>query len=137
MSDDKITSAEKPKDPKRVESGKKLGAMSKQAKEKKASDRENRRELSEAERAKNSEFEFCFPNVDPLTAIGVVGVIGMVSYYGYNRYHNNLSKKSSEDRKDPEVHTAVSVTPEPKETAKQQTEGSKPKRVYRELDTLG
>ena len=69
MSDDKITSVEKSKDPKKVESGKKLGAVSKQAKEKKASDREIR---------ENREVQFYLPNVDPLTAVGVVGVIGMV-----------------------------------------------------------
>ena len=132
--DTKITSVEKPKDPKKVEAGKKLGAMSKQAKEKKASDREGRRELSEAERVKNSESEFCFPNVDPLTAVGVVGVIGVFAYYGYH----NFSKKSSEN---PEDHTVISVVREPKEASKasrpNQREEPKPKRVYRELDTLG
>ena len=107
--DVKITSAEKVKDPRRVEAGKKLGAMSRQAKEKKA---------SELKEPKDREVEFYFPNVDPLTVVGVVGIIGMVAYYGYN----NLSKKPSEDR-------------EPAKQAKA-VETVKPKRVYRQLDTL-
>ena len=76
MSDVKITSAEKVKDPRRVEAGKKLGAISRQAKEKKASGNGSVREVE-------SEFQISnLANVDPLTAIGVVGVIGMVAYYG-------------------------------------------------------
>ena len=122
MSDDKdtkITSAEKPKDPKRVEAGKKLGAMSRQAKEKKA---------SEAKGPKDREVEsgFYLPNVDPLTAVGVVGVIGGVAYYGYNNFSKEPSKKSFKE----EDHTVVSVVHEPAEVVK-------PKRVYRQLDTLG
>ena len=128
MSDDKdtkITSAEKPKDPKRVEAGKKLGAMSRQAKEKKA---------SEAKGPKDREVEsgFYLPNVDPLTAVGVVGVIGGVAYYGYNNFSKEPSKKSFKE----EDHTVVSVVHEPAEQAKP-AEVVKPKRVYRQLDTLG
>ena len=118
MSDDKdtkITSAEKPKDPKRVEAGKKLGAMSRQAKEKKASVN------GEASVPKDREVEFCLPNIDPLTAVGVVGVVGMVAYYGYN----NFSKKPSKDE------------PARQPNCEEPKEAVKPKRVYRELDTLG
>ena len=126
--DVKITSAEKVKDPRRVEAGKKLGAISRQAKEKKA---------SEMKELKDREVEFYFPNVDPLTAIGVVGMVAYYGYYGYNGYHNNLSKKSSKEaeQENREDHTVVSVVREPAKEAKA-VETVKPKRVYRQLDTL-
>ena len=120
MSDDKdtkITSTEKPKDPKRVEAGKKLGTMSRQAKEKKA---------SEAKEPKGHESEFCLPNVDPLTAVGVVGVVGVVAYYGYNNFYRKPSKDTAD-------HTVVPVVHEPAD----REDPVKPKRVYRQLDTLG
>ena len=79
-----MASAETPKNPKRVESGEKLGAMSKQAKKKKASE------------AKDSEVEFCYPNVDPLTAVGVVGIIGVVAYYGFLSKKLSLRKRSKQ-----------------------------------------
>ena len=70
----KITSVEKAKDPKSVEAGKKLGAMSKQAKEKKASQRVD------------IEDEFKVPSIDsvnPLAVVGVLGVVGVIVYYKY------------------------------------------------------
>ena len=112
MSDTKITSAEKVKDPRRVEAGKKLGAISKQAKEaKRSSGNGSIREV---------ESGFQLPNVDPLTAIGAVGVVGMVVYYGYYRHREGREGSVSEpkDREDRE-------------------EVVKPKRAYRQLDTLG
>ena len=114
--DIKITSAEKVKDPRRVEAGKKLGAISRQAKEKKASGNGSVREV---------ESEFQLPNVDPLTAIGVAGVIGVVAYYGYYRNSKNPA----------EAVKLVSEPAEPKEVV--ETPAEKPKRVYRQLDTLG
>ena len=71
----KITSVEKAKDPKSVEAGKKLGAMSKQAKEKKA-----------ASQKIDIEEDFQIPSinsVNPLAVVGVVGVVGVVVYYKY------------------------------------------------------
>ena len=125
MSDDKdtkITSTEKPKDPKRVEAGKNLGTMSRQAKEKKA---------SEAKGPKDREVEsgFYLPNVDPLTAVGVVGVVGVVAYYGYNNFYRKPSKDTAD-------HTVVSVVHEPADREDRE-DPVKPKRVYRQLDTLG
>ena len=79
MEEVKITSVEKVKDPKRVEAGKKLAAMSKQAKEKKAIDN-----LSQ----KMSIDEFQIPSINPLAVVGVVGVVGMVIYYRYYNYSN-------------------------------------------------
>ena len=111
MSDVKITSAEKVKDPRRVEAGRKLGAISKQAKEKKASGNGSVREV---------ESEFQLPNVDPLTAIGVIGVIGVVAYYGYYKNCENPAEPK-------EAVKSVSEPAEPKEDVK-------PK--WKELDTL-
>ena len=79
MEEVKITSVEKVKDPKRVEAGKKLAAMSKQAKEKKAIEN-----LSQ----KMSVDEFQIPSINPLAVVGVVGVVGMVIYYKYYNYSN-------------------------------------------------
>ena len=73
MKEVKITSVEKVKDPKRVEAGKRLGAMSKQAKEKKAAD-------------KLTIDEFQTPSIDsvsPLAVVGVIGVVGIAVYYKY------------------------------------------------------
>ena len=77
MKEVKITSVEKVKDPKRVEAGKRLGAMSKQAKEKKAVDK-----LAQ----KMSDDEFQTPSIDsvsPLAVVGVIGVVGIAVYYKY------------------------------------------------------
>ena len=122
--DVKITTVEKVKDPKKVEAGKKLAAISKQAKEKKAIEASNREER--VKQAKNSESEFCLSNIDPLTAVGVVGVFGLVMYNGYT----NLFKKSFERSED---QPSTLETAKTEETVKT----TKPKRVYRELDTLG
>ena len=108
MEEAKITSVEKVKDPKRVEAGKKLAAMSKQAKEKKAIEN-----LSQ----KMSVDEFQIPSINPLAVVGVVGVVGVVVYYKY--FNNNVDDKPEE---------LTTVTSSPKE------EKQKPKR--RELDTL-
>ena len=94
--------------------------MSKQAKEAKRAERAN-----EASEASGFKLSTSF-GVDPLTAVGVVGVIGMVAYYGYNNFSKEPSKKSFKE----EDHTVVSVVHEPAEVVK-------PKRVYRQLDTLG
>ena len=104
----KITSVEKAKDPKRVESGKKLGAMSRQAKEKKASQ-------------KIDVEEFQIPSIDsvnPLAVVGVVGVVGAIVYYKYFR-------SSRED---------VVVDRSEKSETQKPVEQEKPKQ--RELDSL-
>ena len=111
--DIKITSAEKVKDPRRVEAGKKLGAISKQAKEKKASGNGSIHEV---------ESEFKIPSFDPLTAIGVVGVVGMVVYYGYCKHSKDHENPASEAE-------AVPAQAAPASEAK-------PKPVLKQLDTL-
>ena len=112
MEEAKITSVEKVKDPKRVEAGKKLAAMSKQAKEKKAIEN-----LSQ----KMAVDEFQIPSINPLAVVGVVGVVGVVVYY---KYFNNVDTTNPK----PKPVESTTVTPPPKE------EKQKPKR--RELDTL-
>ena len=130
--DVKITTVEKVKDPKKVEAGKKLAAMSKQAKEKKASEASNREAIKKA-----SEDEFCIPNVDidPLVAVGFVGVLGLVVYYKF------IKKSPANQRNQDEVTTEIENQPSTIEVAKSvkdtNTTNTKPKRVYRELDTLG
>ena len=107
MSDVKITSVEKTKDPKRVEAGKKLGAISKQAKEKKAQKHTEDIGIDKSE----------FPTFDTaLTAAAVItGIVGIAMYY-----------KSSSPKESPkEDHTVVQA-----KQAKQATP------VRRELDTL-
>ena len=111
VNETKITSVEKAKDPKRVEAGKKLGAMSKQAKEKKAS-----------QKADIEEFQIpSIDSIDPLIVVGFVGVVGVVLYYKY------FSKKNVDDNKSDNPTPQEVSTPEPQE---------KPKQERRELDTL-
>lgn len=118
MEEAKITSAKKAdqaethvKDPKRVEAGKRLAAMSKQAKDKKAVERSLQ---------KMSDDEFQIPTVNPLALVGVVGVVGAVVYY---KYFYEKSKKSEETGETPETKT---LDPLPKQG----------KQKRRELDTL-
>ena len=113
VNETKITSVEKAKDPKRVEAGKKLGAMSKQAKEKKAS---QRIEIED-------EFKVpSFDSIDPLAVVGVVGVVGAIVYYKY------FSKKKSEDNK--------SKVSDPKQTEVSTPEPKQAKTERRKLDSL-
>ena len=89
MEEVKITSVEKVKDPKRVEAGKKLAAMSRQAKEKKA-----------LQKMSVDELQIIPSSINPLA---VVGVVGVVVYY---KYFNNVDAKPVE---------STTVTPSPKE----------------------
>ena len=112
----KITSVEKVKDPRRVEAGKRLGMISKQAKEKKlAQMREQEVERNEAGVSGTSDW---FSNAlvsSPVVGVGIAGLVGLVLYYGYNKKY----KSSTSDVKDGS-----------------KTQNSNPKRVYKELDTL-
>ena len=90
MEEVKITSVEKVKDPKRVEAGKKLAAMSKQAKEKKAIEK-----LSQ----KMSVDEFQIPSINPLAVFGVVGVVGVVVYYKYFSDNDKPATPPKEEEK--------------------------------------
>ena len=117
----KITSVVKTKDPRRVEAGKRLGMISKQAKERKA------REAHEAK--KNVENEW-FPNTSigsPVVGIGFVGLVGLALYFAYSKKYKTV--KSEEQSRAASVGTVKS-----KEVGV--VSEVKPKRVYKELDTL-
>ena len=115
--DTKITSVVKTKDPRRVEAGKRLGMISKQAKERKA------REQSDVEaKEKNDDW---FPNASvssPVVGVGIAGLAGLVLYYGLRFAYVKKNNVKT-------VKTSAS------DTSETQTE-TKPKRVYKELDTL-
>ena len=116
MNEAKITSVEKAKDPKRVEAGKKLGAMSKQAKEKKASQRIDIE-------------EFQIPSIDsvnPLAVVGVVGVVGVIIYY---KYFNKGVVNKTED-------IVPTSSPVVQAEQKEPTPEKQEKQKRRGLDTL-
>ena len=123
---EKITSVEKVKDPRRVEAGKRLGMISRQAKERKLA---QVREASAAEvKGKNNDW---FPPIDsigsPVVGIGFVGLVGLALYFGYVKKYKTVShvKSSASDTKD--SPGTQNSNPENE---------TKPKRVYKELDTL-
>ena len=123
----KITSVVKTKDPRRVEAGKRLGMISKQAKERKLA---QVREASAAEaKEKNDDW---FPNTSigsPVVGIGFVGLVGLALYYAYVKKYKTVSRKrKGED--------ASHVKTEEAEAVSEATSKTKPKRVYKELDTL-
>ena len=115
MEEAKITSVEKVKDPKRVEAGKRLAAMSKQAKDKKAVERISQKMFID---------EFQISSVNPLAVVGVVGVVGVVVYYKY------FSKTKSETSEAVESETSKASKTKTVDPPKKE----EPKR--RELDTL-
>ena len=86
----KITSVVKTKDPRRVEAGKRLGMISKQAKERKA------REQSEVKaKEKNDEW---FPPIgsisSPVVGIGFVGLVGLALYLAYVKKYKTVSERN-------------------------------------------
>ena len=123
----KITSVEKVKDPRRVEAGKRLGMISKQAKERKAL-REREQSAVKA-KEKNDDW---FSNISissPVVGVGIAGLVGLALYFRYNKVasfgYNKKHKTSASDAKDGS------------ETQNSNPENeTKPKRVYKELDTL-
>ena len=126
----KITSVVKTKDPRRVEAGKRLGMISKQAKERKALREREALRLEGARptavavevKEKNDDW---FPPIDsigsPVVGIGFVGLVGLALYYAYVKKY----KTSASDTKD--SPGTQNSNPENE---------TKPKRVYKELDTL-
>ena len=122
----KITSVVKTKDPRRVEAGKRLGMISKQAKERKLA---QVREASAAEaKEKNDDW---FPNTSigsPVVGIGFVGLVGLALYYAYVKKYKTVIGTKGDD--------ASHVKTEEAEAVSEATSKTKPKRVYKELDTL-
>ena len=127
---EKITSVVKTKDPRRVEAGKRLGMISKQAKEKKlAQMREQEVKQSKASVSETSDwFSNALVNT-PVIGIGFVGLVGLVLYYGYNKKYKTLAL---DDKYSPGMQNS---NPEPQVNPKNKA-NPKPKRVYKELDTL-
>ena len=130
---EKITSVEKVRDPRRVEAGKRLGMISKQAKERKAL---REREASAAEvKEKNDDW---FSNAivsSPVVGIGFVGLVGLALYFGYNKKYKTVSESASESAS--HVKSSASDAKDGSGTKNSNPENkTKPKRVYKELDTL-
>ena len=141
--DEKITSVEKVKDPRRVEAGKRLGMISKQAKEKKlAQMREASAKASTELKAGVGETSDWFSNVfvnTPVVGIGFVGLVGLVLYYGYNKkYKNPDTKNGSPLNGSPPNGSPLNGSPlnGSKTQNSNPKNEAKPKRVYKELDTL-
>ena len=132
---EKITSAVKTKDPRRVEAGKRLGMISKQAKEKKlAQMREISAKQNKADVGETSDW---FSNTlvsSPVVGIGFVGLVGLVLYYGYKAagYNKKYKTLALDDKYSPGMQNS---NPEPQMNPKNKA-NPKPKRVYKELDTL-
>ena len=128
--DTKITSVVKTKDPRRVEAGKRLGMISKQAKERKA------REAHEAKKNVENEWFPGFQESSVVTGVGVVGLLGLVLYF-------TMVKKNKKEETGKTVSETASVKKQEDEKAVSGTKGDgeatsmvRPKRVYKELDTL-
>ena len=121
----KITSVEKAKDPRRVEAGKKLGAISRQAKERKG-DREE--QASEAKRASEASDIPCV-ELSSLAAVFVAAVVvgGIVLHY------KTSSSKSQDKSRDLSPSKGVSRDREDRE----EDSKNKSPAPKRELDTLG
>ena len=85
MEENKITTVEKVKDPRRVEQGKKLATISREAKERKV------RERAEAAKADTT--------MDVLPYLVIVAIVGASIYGGY--YYNNNIKKEEPSKEEP------------------------------------
>ena len=117
----KITSVVKTKDPRRVKAGKRLGMISKQAKERKAlREREQEVEQNKASKAENDWFSNAFVN-PPVVGIGFVGLVGLALYFGYVKKYKTVSGNTVSHVKTGEDESSSEANP---------------KRVYKELDTL-
>ena len=127
----KITSVEKVKDPRKVEAGKRLGMISKQAKERKAlREREQEVEQNKASKAENDWFSNAFVN-PPVVGIGFVGLVGLALYFGYVKKYKSKATSASH------VKSSTSNTKDsPGMQNSNPKNETKPKRVYKELDTL-
>ena len=130
---EKITSVEKVKDPRRVEAGKRLGMISKQAKERKLA---QVREQSGAEvKEKNDDW---FPNASissPVVGVGIAGLVGLALYYTYVKKYKTVSGTKGDGAS--HVKSSASDTKDSPGTQNSNPENeTKPKRVYKELDTL-
>ena len=128
---EKITSVEKVKDPRRVEAGKRLGMISKQAKERKlAQMREQEVEQNKASRAENDWFSNALVS-SPVVGVGIAGLVGLALYFGYVKKYKTVSGKTVCGK--PVSGNTVSHVKTGEDESSSEV---KPKRVYKELDTL-
>ena len=120
----KITSVEKTKDPRRVEAGKRLGMISKQAKERKALER------SEVVVDVSGKNEWIFPASGYAGVVLVGAITGLVLYYGsaYSKKYKTVGTVGTVKSEETGPTGIKDETGTVSET--------KPKRVYKELDTL-
>ena len=121
---EKITSVKKVKDPRRVEAGKRLGMISKQAKERKAL-REREASAVKAKEKNDNWFSNALVS-SPVVGVGIAGLVGLALYFGYVKKY----KSSTSDVKD----GSETQNSNPKNKVKPLA--TNPKRVYKELDTL-
>ena len=94
----KITSEVKVKDPRRVAQGKRLAAISREAKAKKAREREASIRREEVEKCERSEKENYFPSYALLPVIGILVVGG--GYYFFQRKKDQ--QPDNDNEKQPE-----------------------------------
>ena len=126
MEEARIASDVETKNPKKVEGGKRLGAVSRQAKVAKA------KRLADSNSTDQWSEYVDIENIDPLTAVGIVGVIGGVAYYGYLCYMSKCKKNR-------ESGLSEGLSENPKDSPKNSEDSPKERkgREYRQLDTLG
>ena len=118
MSEPEITNpekTEKPKNPKRVEQGKRLAAISREAKERKKQTQEEFFEPKEPEWSAEGEGNKIF------FGIGLIGAAFLV----YKIFFD--SKKSKEDAQQPEETRKVTVAPEEREATPEENKDTPPK----------
>ena len=123
----KITSVEKVKDPRRVEAGKKLGAISRQAKERKQANETS--EAKQARQARSEASDIPCVELSSLAAVFVAAVVvgGIVLHY------KTSSSKSQDKSRDLSPSKGVSRDREDRE----EDSKNKSPAPKRELDTLG
>ena len=126
---EKITSVEKVKDPRRVEAGKRLGMISKQAKERKAL-REREASVIKVKEKNDDWFSNALVS-SPVVGIGFVGLVGLALYFGYNKKYKTASHVKTEEAEAVSERSETGTKGDSEAISK-----TKPKRVYKELDTL-
>ena len=131
----KITSVEKVKDPRRVEAGKRLDMISKQAKERKAL---RDREASAVEVKEKNDDWFSNTSISsPVVGVGIAGLVGLALYFGYVKKYKNVPGGRDSVVIGSHVKSSASDTKDGSGTQNSNPKNeTKPKRMYKELDTL-
>ena len=90
----KLQVLRKVKDPRRVEAGKRLGMISKQAKERKALAQTREASATEAKEKNDDWFSPIDSIGSPVVGIGFVGLVGLALYYAYVKKYKSVEKQS-------------------------------------------